>query len=240
MAYIRNRYQRQLDQDMSDIVRRTWDLESTFRDIHGTRNEAERLNQDIKKHFEERDRIYTNLENILGREEGYEKEMLSRTLEGMKAGGNITVKQRMKDVDIDTVQYGSIEQYKRLYPRYGEEVFRNVNEFKQKEREIRYTQEMYNRAVARFNTLLENARDGLLKDEENFAKYERTKAEGEKELTSCRYYNSIFYRMASKKTKVELSLDTLKHNIEKFKHSFQVMRDEYSSYKARPLDLMQY
>ena len=240
MAYVRNRYQKQLDIDNSDVIRKIWDIETIFKDIHITRNDVDRLKQDTDRHLEERDRIYTNLQNILVKEEGYEEKMLSETMKGMKTKGPVTVKQKLKDVDIDTIQVGSVEQYKRLYPHYGKEVFTNVNQFKDKEKEIRQIQEEHNQAVSRFNALLENASVGMLKAEDNFAKYDRTKSEGEKELASCRYYNSVFYKVSSKKTKVELSVDTLGHNIEKFRHTLQLLKDEYSTYKAKPLELIKY
>jgi hypothetical protein len=240
MAFIRNRYQKELDKDNSDIVHRVWDLQRIIKEIHDSKNDAERLKQNVEKHLEERGRVYTNLQNILAKEAGYEDKMLGKTLKGMKAKGRVTVKQKMKDVDIDTLQYGSVEQYRRLYPHYGEEVFKNVKEFKDKEREIRETQESYNQAVKRYNTLLENINLDMQKAEDNFSKYEKTKIEGERELKSCRYYGSLLYKLSSKKTKIELDLDVLKHNTEKFRHTLDMIKGELSTYKTKPLEPMKY
>lgn len=125
-----------------------------------------------------------------------------------------------------------------MYPHYGEEVFKNVKEFKGKEREIKEAQEAYNQAVKRDNTLLENVSLDMQKTEDNFSKYDKIKAEGERELKSCRYYESVLYKLSSKKTKIELNLDTLKHNTEKFRHILDMMKGEFPIYKAKPLELM--
>ena len=240
MAFIRNRYQKELDKDNSDIVHRIWDLQRLVRELHDAKSTAEGLKEDVDKHIEERDRIYTTLGNLLEKEKGYEEKMLDKTLKGMKAKGGVTVKQKLKDVDIDTLSYGSVEQYKRLYPHYGAEIFRNMNAFTEKEREIRKAQENYNKAVSRYNAMLANIPMDMGKADSNFAKYDKVKAEGETELKSCRYYNSMLYKLASKKTKTELQLDTLKHNIDKFRHTYDMMKGELYTYRDKPLEPMKY
>ena len=154
--------------------------------------------------------------------------MLDKTLNGMKSQGEVTIKQKLKDVEIDNLQYGSVEQYKRLYPNFGEQVFKNKKDMDSKDREIRIVQEKFNSVVAKFNTLLQNIDVNIQKAESNFAQYDDILNEGQREINSCRYSNSVLYKLASKKTKTLLNLDTTVHDIRKFKNSLELLSKSIS------------
>lgn len=240
MATIRNRYQRELDKNNTEIMRKVQDLQRIIKDLHDSKNDAEQLKEGIDNYMSERDRAYSTLQNLLAKEEKYETGMLDKTLKGMKAKGRAIIKQKLKDVDIDTLQYGSVEQYKRLYPHYGGEIFSNAELVYKREREIREAQQAYNKAVSKYNALLETAGLEVQRAKDNFSKYEKTKQEGDKEIKSCRYYKSVLYKLAPKQEKVLLNLDVLKHDVEKFEHTFDMVREEMSAYKTSPLELMKY
>ncbi len=240
MARVRNRYQKELDKSNTNIVHKVWGLQESIKKLHNLKNDGEQLMEGIDNHKNERDKAFTNLQNLLVNGEKYEGKMLDKTLKGMKAKGQAIIKQKLKDVDVDTIQYGSVEQYKRLYPHYGEDIFKNIEQVNKKEREIRETQQAHNKVISMYNTLLETIGMDIQKAEDNFAIYENIKKEGNSEIKSCKYYNSVFYKIAPKNIKISLNLDMLKHNTDKFIHILDKIKDELSTYKGNSLELMKY
>lgn len=223
MIFIRNRYQKKLDVAFTDIRKKVWEIERAKTEIIRSKNYAEKLHKDIEKHMEEKDNALSIIENLLKKELEYEGGMLDKTLDGMKSQGDITIKQKLKDVEIDNLQYGSVEQYKRLYPNFGEQVFKNKKEMDIKDREIRIAQEKFNSEVSKFNTLLQNIDVNIQKAESNFAQYDDIFNEGQMEINSCRYNNSMLYKLASNKTKTLLNLDTTVHDVRKFRNSLELV-----------------
>ena len=241
MIFIRNRYQGLLDNNYFKASRIIEYLKQVSDNAKEKQKIAEGLKENIDAHMKERDRAHTNLQNLLNKEEKYEDKMLDKTLKGMKAKGRVTVKQKMKDVDIDTLQYGSVEQYKRLYPHYGAEIFENINEVNKKEKEIREVQEAYNKEVSNYNYQLEIADKNILDVKDALKLYEKAKKEGDAELKACPYYNSIFYKkLTSLKEKTLLSLDTTKHDLEGLEHQLDIIEKTFSAYTNEPLKPMKY
>ena len=241
MIFIRTRYQSLLDNNYFKASRIIEYLKQVSDDAKEKQKLAEGLKENIDAHMKERDRAHTNLQNLLNKEEKYEDKMLGKTLKGMKAGGRVTVKQKMKDVDIDTLQYGSVEQYKRLYPHYGAEIFEKITEVNKKEKEIREAQEAYNKEVSNYNYQLEIADKNIIAVKDAFKLYEKAKKEGDAELKACLYYNSIFYKkFISLKDKTLLNLDTTKHDLEGLEHQLGIIEKTFSAYTNEPLKPMKY
>lgn len=241
MIFIRNRYQALLDTNYFKANRIIEYLKQVSDNAKEKQKIAEGLKENIDAHMKERDRAHTNLQNLLSKEEKYEDKMLDKTLKGMKAKGQVTVKQKMKDVDIDTLQYGSVEQYKRLYPRYGAEIFEKITEVNKKEKEIREAQESYNKEVSNYNYQLEIADKNVIAVKDILKIYEKAKKGGEAELKACPYYNSIFYKkLTSLKEKTLLNLDTTKHDIEGLEHQLNMIEKTFSAYTNEPLKPMKY
>jgi hypothetical protein len=241
MIFIRTRYQGLLDNNYLKANRIIEYLKQVSDNTKERQKIAEGLKENIDAHMKERDRAHTNLQNLLNKEEKYEDKMLGKTLKGMKAKGRVTVKQKMKDVDIDTLQYGSVEQYKRLYPHYGAEIFEKITEVNKKEKEIREAQEAYNKEVSNYNYQLEIADKNILAVKDTLKVYEKAKKDGDEELKACPYYNSIFYKkLTSLKEKTLLNLDTTKHDIEGLEHQLGIIEKTFSSYTNEPLKPMKY
>ena len=237
---IRNRYQKQLDKDYSQIKSLTDYLNRIRNDTRDRRNRADGLKENIEAHMKERDRIFTDMQNLLNKEEKYENKMLDKTLKGMKARNRVIVKQKMKDVDIDTQMLGTAEQFKRLYPHYGTAIFANKKEVEEKEREIRQATEAYNTAVVNYKNLLETADKNIQDVRDAFVRYEKDFRTGDSEVKSCRYYNSFLYKMESKSTKILLNLDVLKHDVDGLKNILKVIEKDFSKYENKPLETMSY
>jgi hypothetical protein len=240
MIAIRNRYQKQLDKDYGQIKSLTDYLNRIRNDTRDRRNRADGLKENIDAHMKERDRIFTDMQNLLNKEEKYENNMLDKTLKGMKARNRVIVKQKMKDVDIDTQMLGTAEQFKRLYPHYGTAIFANKKEVEEKEREIRQATEAYNTAVVNYKNLLETADKNIQDVRDAFVRYEKDFRIGDSEVKSCRYYNSILYKMESKSTKILLNLDVLKHDIDGLRNTLKVVEKDFSKYENAPLETMSY
>ncbi len=239
MIFIRDRYQSLLDNNYLKANKTIEYLKQVSDNAKERQKIAESLKKNIDAHMKEKDRAHTNLQNLLNKEEKYEDKMLDKTLKGMKAKGRVTLKQKMKDVDIDTMQYGSVEQYKRLYPHYGKEIFEKIGEVNKKDKEIREVQEAYNKEASNYNYQLEIADKNILAVKDIFRVYETKKRQGDAELKACPYYNSIFYKkLASIKEKTLLNLDTTKHDIEGLEHQLSKIEKTFSAYTNEPLKPM--
>jgi hypothetical protein len=238
MIFIRNRHQAELDRDYDQIKRIVNYLKEKNNETLERKNRAEALEENIESHKKEEDRAFTTLQNLLLKEEKYENKMLDRTLKGMKANGRAIIKQKLKDVDIDSLQYGSVEQYKRLYPHYGDQIWNRRKEIVEKDAEIRKAEEAWREEANKYNYLVEIMGGNIQEAHNSVDKYEQTKKIGEVEIKSCRYYKSVFYKMSSKKTKTLLNLDTLKHDLNGLINDLNIIEKNYSAYKSRPLELI--
>ena len=238
MIFIRNRHQAELDRDYDQIKRIVNYLKEKNNETLERKNRAEALEENIESHKKEEDRAFTTLQNLLAKEEKYESKMLDKTLKGMKANGRAIIKQKLKDVDIDSLQYGSVEQYKRLYPHYGDQIWNRRKEIVEKDAEIRKAEEAWREEANKYNYLVEIMGGNIQEAHNSVDKYEQTKKIGEVEIKSCRYYKSVFYKMSSKKTKTLLNLDTLKHDLNGLINDLKIIEKNYSAYKSRPLELI--
>lgn len=238
MIFIRNRHQAELDRDYDQIKRIVSYLKEKNSETLERKNRAEALEENIESHKKEEDRAFTTLQNLLAKEEKYESKMLDKTLKGMKTNGRAIIKQKLKDVDIDSLQYGSVEQYKRLYPHYGDQIWNRRKEIVEKDAEIRKAEEAWREEVNKYNYLVEIMGGNIQEAHNSIDKYEETKKIGEAEIKSCRYYNSVFYKMTSKKTKTLLNLDTLKHDLNGLINDLKIIEKNYSAYKSKPLELI--
>lgn len=236
MIYIRNRYQSELDRDYDQIKRIVNHLNDVRNETKEKRNKAEALKENIDSKIKEKDSAFTTLQNLLNKEEKYEDKMLDKTLRGMKAKGRAIIKQKLKDVDIDTLQYGSVEQYKRLYPHYGTEILGKIKELTENDAAISKAEEAWRNEAQGYNYLLEITDKNIQDAKDRLAKYDETKKQGGLELKSCRYYTSIFYKMASKKTKTLLNLDTLKHDTNGLVNTLKIVEKTFSAYSNKPLE----
>lgn len=238
MIFIRNRHQAELDRDYDQVKRIISYLKEKNNETMERKNKAEALEENIESHKKEEDRAFTTLQNLIAKEEKYESKMLDKTLKGMKAKGRAIIKQKLKDVDIDSLQYGSVEQYKRLYPHYGDQIWNRRKEIVEKDAEIRKAEEAWREEANKYNYLVEIMGGNIQEVHNSIDKYEQTKEIGEAEIKSCRYYNSVFYKMASKKTKTLLNLDTLKHDLAGLMNDLKMIEKNYSAYKSKPLELI--
>jgi flagellar biosynthesis chaperone FliJ len=228
MIFVRNRHQSILNHDFDDIVKRMWNLENERKSITQTKNESERLQKNIDKHMDERDRIYTNIQNLLKKEQEYEEKMLGKTLESMKSDGDLKITQKFKDVDIDSLSSTNIDQFKRLYPQFGTAIFEKIEIFNKKEKEIRETEEEFNQLVSNYNSALETIDVNIQKAKDNFSKYDEDLDIANNEIKDCRYYNSIPYKFASQKTKTLLNLNTSRHDLRKFSNNLNLISESIS------------
>ena len=64
--------------------------------------------------------------------------------------------------------------------------------------------------------------------------------EGEEKLAKTRYRKSIFYKLATEKTKAETNLDTLTHRPEQFMNTLKILKREHSETKGKSFKEMEY
>jgi hypothetical protein len=239
--FIRNKYQTELDNSWSAIVNMIHHVETRNKELKDVFNNAQSLKQDIGVHESERAELYENLGNVLNKETNFEKDMWQKTMKGRKVK-SLTIKQKFKDSDIDEMRYDSMMDYLKQYPEYtSKSTFKKIlDKIDQKEAEIRDAKKSYNKSVSHYNSLLSAFEVYIQKCEDKFAVYHKFLKEGEEKLAKTRYRKSIFYKLATEKTKAETNLDTLTHRPEQFMNTLKILKREHSETKGKSFKEMEY
>ncbi len=239
--FLRNKYQTELDNAHASIVNMVHYIEDENKELKEVYNRAQGLKRDIEAHEKERANLYDSLGNLLNKETDFEKKMWETTQKGRKVK-SVTIKQKFKDSDIEEMRYDSMLEYLKQYPEYASKsTFKKITEkIDEKEREIRFAKKSYHYAVSRYNHLLSLFEKNLTKADDKFVAYDKVLQEGEKKLSETRYRKSMFYKLASEKTKAEVNLDTLQHRVEQFRHTLDIIKREHSQNKSREFVEMEY
>lgn len=243
--FIRNQYQIELDNANAAIVNIVHYIEEGMKKLNGAYDNSQRLKKNIEAHFEERKMLYESLENLLSNEKCHEKEMWFETLKSRiqeVKDKDITVIQKNKDTDIESMNVGSSLDYPIAYPdsKIKQRYEKILKDIEWKERELRKEKEKYNNAVSKYNYYLSFFEKHIKKAEDKFAVYNTIFKEGKQKLTNCRYYQSIYYKLSSEKSKSEVTLDTLSHRVEQFKNTLEIIKRELSQYRGKTFVEMQY
>jgi hypothetical protein len=185
--------------------------------------------------------LYQSLGNLLTKETDFEKDMWKTTQEANKVT-SVNIRQRINESDVDEMRFDSMMNYLKQYPVYASKTsFKNILEqIQNKEKDIRYKKEQYNKVVSLYNTELLGFEKDLQKAEDKFVAYENILTEGNKKLDECRYKRSLFYKLASEKDKANVNLDTLNHRIDQFRNTLDIFKKEYANNAGRTFVEMGY
>ena len=239
--FLRNKYQTELDNAHASVVNMVHFCEEDNRKLKEAFNKAESLKRNIQAHETERERSYDSLGNLLNKETDFEKGMWKNTLDKNKVK-SITVKQKFKDTDIDEIRYDAMNDYLRQYPEYtSKSTFKTILfDIRYKEKEIREEKSNFNKSVSEYNYLLSNVEKSLRKAEDKIVAYHKVLDEGQKKLGECKYINSIFYRMTTEENKAKVTLGTLRHRMEQFTHTLDIIKSEFANAQRRLFEEMKY
>jgi len=244
MIFFRNKYQRELDNAHASIVNMVHYIEDEEKHkLKPTMRDANKNKQDIVAHEEERRDLYTDLNNLLNKEVGHEYKMwLSKTSYANVKGKTTNIKQRLKDSEVEEMNFGAMNDFFKQYPQYATKssFSRLLEEIKLKDNEIRKEKEKYNYFVSEYNNLITNFEKYIKKAEDKIAVYNNIYKEGKEILDQCRYRKSTFYKLSSERTKQSLALDTLKHRVTQFKNTLSIIQRDFSKYKNDAFEKMEY
>jgi len=241
VIFLRNKYQTELDNAHTSIVNMVHWLEDSNSTLKETYNDAQMLKKNIEAHEQERANLYENLENLLKKETDFESKMWKDTQKGKKIK-SITIKQKFNDSDIDEMKYDSMLEYLKQYPEYASKTsFKKIIEkIEEKERELRKEKQQYNQYTSKYNYLLSLFEKDIQKADDKFVVYDKIISEGKNKINETRYVKSIFYKVASEKTKTETNIDTLHHRIEQFRNTLNIIKSEHSENKRKKFVEMEY
>lgn len=240
-VFLRNTYQSELDNANAALVNMVHHLEEESKRLKGYFNAAPGIKKNIEALQQERHDLYSSLDNLLKNETNFEKEMWKTTQEGQKAN-TINIRQKFKDSDVDEMRYDSMLQYLKKYPEYASKSsYTDLQKrIADKEREIVKEKKRYHEAVSNFNFNLSLFQKNIQKAKDKFAAYDRIFTEGSQKIKQCRYYNSLFYRYASEKTKAMVNIDNLSHRVDQFRHTLEIIENELSQYEGKKFVEMEY
>ena len=239
--YLRNKYQTELDNACAAFVNMTHYVEDENQKLKDAYTYAQGKKQDIKAHEKERADLFDSLGNLLTKETDFEDRMWKTTQKGKKIK-SLTVKQNIKESDVDEMRFDSMMDFLKQYPEYASKSsFKKVlDKIDQKEGEIRHAKKIYNDAVSKYNYFLSFFEKHIQKCEDKLEAYNFVLKEGTEKLDQCRFKKSIAYRFASEKEKAEVSLDTLNHRVDQFKNTLKIMKGELAQNQRKTFTEMEY
>lgn len=244
MVFLRNRYQKELDNANASVVNMIHYIEDEEKHkLKPTMRDANKTKQNIKAHEEERKDLYDSLNNLLNKEVGHEYKMwMSKTSYANVKGKTTNIKQRLKDSEVEEMNFGTMNDFFKQYPQYATKpsFSKLLEKIEQKEKEIRNEKEKYNYFVSEYNNIITNFEKYIKKAEDKIEAYNSIYDEGKKKLEQCRYRKSALYRLSSERTKQSLALDTLKHRITQFKNTLNIIQRDFSNYKNDTFEKMEY
>ena len=247
-AFLRNRYQEELDNANSAVVNMVHYCEDKNLELKGAFNKAQGLKASIAAHEKERESAYEALNNLLNKEKDFEAFMHKETT-GMykevsknQSAKNIKIRQRMVSSD-NEMRFASMMKYLDKYPEYQtKSSFKKIlDKIEEKEREIRDSKIFYNKAVSGYHDLLQAFKVYLQKAKDKIKVYHQLLNEGEKKIGETRYKKGFVYKwLTSERAKQEVTLDTLKHRIPQFENTLKIIEDELSQYEGRKFVELEY
>jgi hypothetical protein len=239
--FLRNKYQKELDNAWASVVNMVHYVEEESQKLRDAYSRAQGLKQDIKAHEAERSDLYESLGNLLTKETNFEDKMWQTTQKGRKVK-SVTVKQNIKESDVDEMRFDSMMDYIKQYPEYSSKSsFKKIlDKIDQKEGEIRQAKKMYNDAVSKYNYYLSFFEKHIQKAEDKFVAYDNLLKEGKDKLDNCRYRKSMFYKMASEEVKAEVNLDIINHRVDQFKNTLEILKGEFVQNQRKTFVEMEY
>jgi hypothetical protein len=239
-VFLRNRYQTELDNTNITIVKSIARLEDASRELKAAYNQAQKLKNDVIKHENERRALYSSLENLLNKETDFEEGMWDKTTKRNKVK-TINIRQKINESDVEEMHFDSMMDYLKQYPEYGSKTaFKQTRDkIENKEREIRETGEKYNEAVSEYNHQFSIMEIEVQKTNDNISTYYHLLEDGKKRLSESRYVCGIFHSLASEKAKQEVSLDVLRHRVDRAKNTIGIIKSDLSERRIK-LEPMEY
>ncbi len=240
-AFLRNRYQTELDNANASVVDMVHYCEDQNKELKQAFNKAQGIKASISAHEKERESAYESLGNLLNKETDFEKVMHKETT-GMytevsknQSANNVKIKQRMVNSD-NEMRFASMMKYLEKYPEYQtKSSFKKIlDKIEEKEREIRNAKIDYNKAVSRYHDLLQAFKIYIQKAKDKIKVYHDLLGEGQKRIDETRYKRGVIYKLfTSERKRQEVTLDTLKHRIPQFENTLKIIDEELSQYEGR-------
>lgn len=226
--FLRNKFQMEIDNSWAEVVNNVNYVEEESQKLHDDFNRAQGLKQDIKAHEAERADLYESFGNLLTKETNFEDKMWQTAQKGRNVK-SINVKQNIKESDVEEMHFDTMRDYIKQYPEYtSKSSFKKIlDKIEQKDGEIRQVKKMYNDAVSNYNSNLPFFEKQIQKAQDKFVAYDNVLKEGKEKLDSCRYRNSIFYKIASEDVKAEVNIDVLNHRVEQFRNTLEILKGEF-------------
>jgi hypothetical protein len=202
---------------------------------------VQKYKKDILSDQEERDSLYTSLNNLLLKETNFEKEMLKESNKNKKSS-KVIIKPRIKDSDIDDFRINAIKDYLDKYPEYAskssfKKILEKITEI---ESGIKHTKNKYNHHVSEVLRELAYWPRNIMEAENLVKRFRSQFNEADEKLKNMRYLKSIFYKFASESTKMNVNIHTLYYKVDEFESTIKQLKEEYLRAKKQDLEEMDY
>lgn len=247
-AFLRNRYQTELDNANAAVVDMVHYCEEQSSELKKAFNKAEGIKANIAIHKKERGNAYEALNNLLKKEIDFEgfmnKETLSMYKEVSKnqSAKGINVKQRMINSDNEIYTAGMMK-YLDKHPDIGAKssIHKIQDRIIEEDKRVSEYETDAKKAVSAYHDLLQEFKIWIQKAKDKIKEYHRILEEGQKKIDETRYKKGVIYKVfTSERRKQEVNLDTIKHRMPQFENTLKIIEEELSAYEGRKFKEVEY
>lgn len=229
---IKERYQKELDIFHERVwTKRDW-LYGMNHKLKDAMSEIDRLQRDIEVDKEEREKLYKKLESLLKQETDFESDMWDKTIEKMQVK-SLTIKQKFKDTDIDEVKYSAMQDYLKQYPQYSSKssFSKILDKISEIESGRKKTKKSLHDAISRAKREISYFPRNIMEAKDQLETYKKMLKEGREKLSSMKYVKSIFYKLSTETSKLEVTIDTINHPINEYENTINKIEEEVNAAK---------
>jgi hypothetical protein len=238
---IKEKYQKALDYTHNSIRKKVKWLYGMNHKLKDNLALVQRYKKDIVSDQEERDSLYTSLNNLLIKETDFEKEMLKEANKNRK-NSKVIIKPKIKDSDIDDFRINAIHDYLDKYPEYvSKSSFKKIlDKIAEIETGIKYTKKKYNHSISEVLRELSYWPRNILESENLVERFRKQLNEANNKIKNMRYSKSVFYKLASESTKMNVNIHTLYYKVDEYEATIKQLKEEYLRAKKQDLEEMEY
>jgi len=233
---LKNKYQSLVDDKLTDVWNFIHRMEDNESNINWADKDVKSRRAVIKTLIDDENLKLSQLENALGNARADDKQSWDKTTDVLKEGSKSPINVYSNRGVFESGTGPIINVPRSQFPtRYQNGPMKDQerqisSDIKNIRDKIIYEKQQYVKSVKNYDALLQAFTKDLIKVDEDLKRYQYLLEEGRKKISECRYTNSFVYRFSSQKNKLDLELDTTKHDVSKAIACINDLKSRISKY----------
>lgn len=224
LIYLRNKWQRELDNAWAALMNMTHYLEENdaYKQTVIRSNDIARYRGSVDDKKKEKDSLYKEVFKCIEKDQAYEERMWKIHQEMYKTSSHASqnVSRSFKNINVTK------EEIKRYVTRYPTtQTSNDLQMIKDTEKRLKDSRADYRHNLALLRDYFEQFKLELGKLESKYKAYIDIKEEGTRQLEACSYKNTVFYRMSTMEFKQSMCLNTLQHRVNQVETTINHFKD---------------